>query len=394
MYSLIVLTYAFVVLIGNFGVPVFVASTIGKRRHNVDDLLRNSLFVFMCSTVLLVCVFLALRGWLGQRSMLAPFLGLLIAVVPLGLLREHLAAFFLGLNMIGRFSLTKVIGQIVTLFLLLVFLLSRPDIWTAFYCWLSGEVVCLAVTVGLIRSLAVPGISFSPPLLKESLRFGAAVWLGSLMGMASLRLDVYIVAYFLGASGVGLYSVATAVSSLVMYLPSAMAVALLPRFSSSTSEESYELVGRACRVALLFGFGCSLILLAVGGVFIKTVYGSAFSPSVRAMAILLPGTVFYGLAHITSAYFSGFAEKPLVNALVVAVSLAVGIALDLLLIPTFGISGASLACSAAYLLSIVVTLSVFAKVSGRTPIPLLAVRKDDFCELARFVSRNVRALTQ
>jgi O-antigen/teichoic acid export membrane protein len=173
-----------------------------------------------------------------------------------------------------------------------------------------------------------------------------------------------------------------------------MAVALLPRFSSATPEESYELVGRACRMALLWGIGSALVLLAVGGVFIRSVYGKAFSPSVGAMLILLPGTVFFGLAHITSAYFTGFAGRPAVNAALMAVSLVIGIALDLALIPAFGIAGASLASSAAYLISMVVILWVFAKVSGRPLVPLLAVRKTDFSELAKFVSRNMRAIAQ
>jgi len=389
-YSVVVLTHAFAVLIGNLGVPIFVASNIGKRRHSADALLRNSFFLFTSSTVLLVCMFLAFRGWLGQLGQLGPFFGLLVVVIPLGFLREHLAAFLQGLNKIGRFSLTRVCGQIITLFLLLVFLLNRPGIWTAFYCWAAGEAVSLAVTLALVWPFAVPGISFSPALLKESLRFGGAVWVGSLVGMANLRLDLYLVVYFLGASAAGLYSVAATISIVLLYLPYAMGIALLPRFSSATPEESYELTSRACRMALLWGVGCAVILVAVGGVFIRAVYGSAFSSSVRAMIILLPGTVLYGLSYITSAYFTGFAERPAINAALVAVSLVVGIGLDLVLIPSFGIAGASLASSVAYMISMLVTLAVFARVSGRTPVALLAVQKSDFSELGRFVSRSFR----
>jgi O-antigen/teichoic acid export membrane protein len=394
MYSLVVLTYAFVVLIGNFGVPIFVASTIGKQKHTVDTLLRNSFFFFACSTVLVICVFLVLRAWLGQRAPLAPFLGLLAVVIPLGLLTEHLAAFLQGLNRIGRFALTRVIGQLVTMFLLLVLFLSHPGIWMALYCWLAGEVISVVVSLALVWPFARPGISFLPSLFKESLGFGGAVCVGHFIGMASLRLDVFLVAYFLGTSAVGLYSVAVAVSSLIMYLPSALAVALLPRFSSATAEESYELVARACRMAILWGLGCAVVLFAVGGVLIRAVYGNAFSPSAKAMIILLPGTILFGLAHITTAYFNGFAGRPAINTGLATVNLVIGIGLDLFLIPAFGIAGASLASSVAYVFSMMVTLTVFSRVSGRTPLPLLAVRKNDFSELGRFVSVSLRALVR
>ncbi|MCX5800984.1 MAG: flippase [Candidatus Eisenbacteria bacterium] len=393
-YSLVVLTSGFVVLIGNLGVPVFVASTIGKQKHSVEVLLRNSFFLFACSTFLVTCVFLVFRAWLGQNAPLAPFLGLLTVIIPLGLLREHLAAFLQGLNKIGRFAFTRAIGPLITMSLLLIFVLNHPSIWTALYCWLGGEAISLAVTLALVRPFAAPGISFLPSLFKESLRFGGAVCMGNFIGVASLRLDVFLVAYFLGASAVGLYSVAVAISSVIMYLPSAMAVALLPRFSSATAEESYELAARTCRMAMLWGLGCAVVLSAVGGVLIRAAYGNAFSPSVNAMIVLLPGTILYGLAHITTVYFNAFARRPAINTALAAVSLAIGIGLDLVLIPTFGIVGASIASSVAYLLSMMVTLTIFAKVSGRTPLSLLAVGKNDFSELARFVSRNMRALVE
>lgn len=391
-YSLVLLTSVFVVLVGSLGVPVFVASTIGKQKHSVEVLLRNSVFLFACSSILVTSVLLLIWARLGQRAPLAPFLGFLAVVIPLDLLRVHLAAALQGLNKIGRFALTSVVGQLVTLILLLIFLLSRPSVWVAFYCWLAGEAVSLAVTLVLVWPFATLGISFIPSVLRESLGFGGAVCLGYFMGMASLRLDAFLVNYFLGASAVGLYSVAVAGSSMVMYLPGAMAIALLPRFSSASAEESYELAARACRIALLCGLGCAVVLFVVGGMLIRAIYGNAFSPSVSAMMILLPGAIFYSLAQITTAYFIGFARRPAINTALSAVNLAIGIGLDLFLIPAFGIVGASVACSTAYLLSMIVTLAVFAKLSGRTPLPLLAVGRNDLFELGRFVSRNLRAL--
>jgi O-antigen/teichoic acid export membrane protein len=389
-YSLVVLTYAFMVLIGNFGVPVFVASTIGRRKHSIGALLQNSLAIFASSAVLVVILFLALRGRLHQSEVLGPFLVLLVVVIPVGLLREHLAAFLQGRGQIGRFSLTRIVGQLATLCLLVVFLSVRLDIWVALYCWVAGEVVSLAVTLVLLRPVSLSEARFSSSLLRESVGFGGAVWLGNLVALASLRLDRYLVAYFLDASAVGLYSVAATVASFILFLPNAMAIALLPRFSSATGEESYEFAGRACRIAVLWGVGCAVILAAVGGVLIRAIYGDAFASSARAMVLLLPGTIFCGMGYVTSAYFMGATRKPLIIAALAAVSLVVGIGLDLFLIPALGISGAAISSSAAYLFSMVVTLAVFARVSGRSSVALVAVRKSDFSELARFVLSILR----
>lgn len=388
-YSLIVVTHAFAVMIGNFGAPVFAASIIGKRRYSVQELIRNSLLLFCLSAVAAVCVFFVARACMGPGSLLKPFLGLLLVVVPVGFLREHLAAFLQGLNKIGRFSLTRIVGQIVTLILLVAFLIRRPDVWTAAYCWAAGEAVSLLVVLILVWPFASPGISFSPTLLRESLRFGVAVWMGSLMNMASLRLDLYLVAFFMNAAAVGLYSVAATISSIILYLPNAMAIALLPRFSAASRDEAYEFAGKACRIALLWGVGCALVLLAAGGPFIRGVYGSAFSSSPGAMQILLPGTVFYGLAYITAAYFTGFMQRPIINAGLVAVSVVVDVALDLILIPAFGISGAALGATIAYTCSVALTLWLVARSSRKSMLTLVRVKRDDVADIYRFIRRGV-----
>jgi O-antigen/teichoic acid export membrane protein len=389
-YSLVVLTYAFAVLIGNFGVPVFVASTLGKGRHSVEALLRNSLFLVLCVSAFVAVGVLVLRTWFTDDLWLAPFVVLLAAVVPLGLLREHLAALLQGLNRIGSYALVQAVGQAATLLLLLTFLLYNPDLWAALYCWLSGEAVALVVSIVLVMRLVRPGISFSLPVLKESLRFGAAVFVASLIGMASLRFDVFLVAYFLDTAAVGLYTVATAVSALTMYLPSAMAVALLPRFSSAGDDEAFELATKTCRLALLWGVASAVVLLVFGGLAIRAVYGEAFSTSALAMRILLPGTIFYGLAHITTAYFNGFVGRPLINTALAGLSLTIGILLNLVLIPTLGITGAAVASSAAYVASMFVTFTVFAKVSGRSSRALFAVSREDFRNVVSFVSRSLK----
>jgi O-antigen/teichoic acid export membrane protein len=298
------------------------------------------------------------------------------------------------MNRIGRFSVIKVVANVVALVLLAVFVWKQPSITTAVYSWIGGEVVSTLVALWFVIPIASPGLVISRSLLKESLKFGSAVCVGSLIGMASLRLDLFLVAYFLDTSEVGLYSVATVVSSVIMYLPSAMAVALLPRFSSAGADESYELAARGCRFAVIWGVGCAVFLGLLGGVLISAVYGGQFRASATAMRILLPGTVIYGLAHITTAYYNGFVGRPVINTALAAVSLAIGIALDLALIPRFGITGAAVAASVAYAASMVVGLFVFWRVSGRSALPLLAVGKRDFLEFRDFVSRNLRDLLQ
>jgi O-antigen/teichoic acid export membrane protein len=74
---------------------------------------------------------------------------------------------------------------------------------------------------------------------------------------------------------------------------------------------------------------------------------------------MVPGVAAYSIAHITTSYFNGQVQRPLINTLVAGISLVLNACLGILLTPHWGLAGAVGAATVAYLVAIAVDLVIF-----------------------------------
>jgi len=90
------------------------------------------------------------------------------------------------------------------------------------------------------------------------------------------------------------------------------------------------------------------LLAGLSIVALPLLFGKDFQPAVVPACLLLVGLAVEGAAAVASAYLWG-AGRPGANSVGMGVGVVITIALDLLLIPRYGASGAAIASSAAYL---------------------------------------------
>jgi O-antigen/teichoic acid export membrane protein len=118
-------------------------------------------------------------------------------------------------------------------------------------------------------------------------------------------------------------------------------------------------------------------------------FGNEFSESVVAIWWLLPGTVALAGTKILASYI--FSQgKPLINSYITIASLSVTLACDFALIPFFGVPGAAAASSIAYSASLVLSLIVYRRLSGRSLREAVLVQGSDL-RLYLETARNARA---
>jgi O-antigen/teichoic acid export membrane protein len=103
----------------------------------------------------------------------------------------------------------------------------------------------------------------------------------------------------------------------------------------------------------------SAVVLAIAAPFVlPLLYGSQFDDSVRLAQILLVGLAVEGAAGVISAYLYGIG-RPGLNSLAMGAGVVLTIALDLLLVPRWGATGAAIASTVAYLATTGALLLVF-----------------------------------
>ncbi len=106
-------------------------------------------------------------------------------------------------------------------------------------------------------------------------------------------------------------------------------------------------------------------LLVAGPLLIPLVFGADFADSVLPLLLLIPGTCAFALNNIYAAYLGGIG-RPALNLRVALVSLAVGLTLDILLIPVVGIAGAAVATTVSYTTATLMSARYYSTHSGRS----------------------------
>ncbi len=178
--------------------------------------------------------------------------------------------------------------------------------------------------------------------------FGARGQLGNLLWLVNLRLDFIILGAIAGPAPLGIYAVASKFAELMRLPATAANYVLYPRFTRQAPETALREARRLLRRACLLTAAASPVLAAVSIVALPLLFGSAFRSAIVPACILLIGLSVEGAAAVGSAYLWG-AGRPGANSMAMGAGVVLTVALDLLLIPRFGATGAAIASSVAYL---------------------------------------------
>jgi O-antigen/teichoic acid export membrane protein len=319
-----------------------------------------------------------------------PQLAIMVGAVVALALNEAFGAFMVGCGRLRRLALITATATWAYPFLLgLVWLAAGLTVTRAAATWVSSS----TLTVLVLFWQSADGIGLARPRLRpllESVQFGLRAWVGSLARLLNFRTDQILMGFLASEAALGIYAVAVNASEALLYLPAATATALLPVAAQAERFERTEQTLRAFRSTALVTAGAGVVAAALGPVLIPVVFGSSFGGSVLPFLWLVPGAFgFAAIAIFSSALIAS--SSPGRSSLGPSVSLVVGVALDVLLIPRFGASGAAAAASIAFLAGGGAGLAVFRR---RHPFPwrsLLLPRRSDLV-LFRALALRPRAV--
>lgn len=230
-----------------------------------------------------------------------------------------------------------------------------PSVWLFLALFVAEAAVgTLAVWVRFLTDRSAPRLA--RPRARETVelaRGSLPLTLAGLANQVNMRGDVVVLQALSGASAVGVYSVAARISELAVVLPTAFMNATLPvlvrarrKWGSSDPrylallQQSYD---RAFWVGILVAGAVGLI----GTVVIDLLLGPEYRPAVPVLWIQLATCPFVFMALVYSKWI--IAEGTLWLSLVRhSIGAVINIALNLLLIPSFGLVGAAVSTLVSY----------------------------------------------
>jgi O-antigen/teichoic acid export membrane protein len=230
---------------------------------------------------------------------------------------------------------------------------------------LVGVALALGVAWSLLR---VDGVSLRPSaergLLGRMLGFGLRADLGNAMHLVGFRLDLFLVNVFVGTAALGVYAVAAKLAELLLVLPYAVALVVMPRGvlgrRAGVGDETCVLFSWT----LVVSTATALAMAAVGAPLVRLLFSDLFADAYLPLLLLLPGVVAFGATNVLMNDVVG-RGRPGAVSLVAVVGLVASVVLDLWLVPAHGVAGAAVASTLVYLVDSALAVVLYLRVSGR-----------------------------
>jgi O-antigen/teichoic acid export membrane protein len=221
---------------------------------------------------------------------------------------------------------------------------------------------------------------------KELLRYSARSHPDLLFQQVILRSDYLFIGALLGSTALGHYAMASAAAELLLIVPEAVTTPLMKRLLQQ-GDGIERLTPLALRLTATVMLGSCLSMALIGEWLIVTLFGAAYQPAYPALLALLPGLFGLCYASILRLDLLG-KDRPGSISLLVGLGALLNLALNLLLIPTYGIVGAASASSIAYLAVTVALLVLYCRLSGVPVWQTLIILPSDLVPMRKMLLRR------
>jgi len=361
------------------GLPVANSYLLGKRKYSVESILGNSLLWSVGASTAAVALLIAAKPFVLRYLAITPELFTATIVwIPLQQIYSVLTSMLLGERRFLVHSWTGLLNGLCMAFgavlAVLVFKMGLvATTWTL--VGTTGVVACYLLWLYL--PLQLPSIMPSPALMMDSLTLGLKAYFGNILQFFNYRLAAFIVAYFAGASALGVYAVAYSLTELLWYVPQSVATVLMPVTASSQTAEATSRTSRICRLSITCGLIGGLAMAAAAPIAIPRLLGTEYGKSVALVWLLLPGAVSFILAKIIAADLSG-RGRPEFGSYVSFAGLFITVPMNLVLVPFYGATASAIISSVVYFAEATYLLLCYRRLTQASLASLVFLQPRDF----------------
>lgn len=343
---------------GSLGLHAAVVRGISRDRTRLAEVFVSGLWMRLVTGVLA----LALSVLLAPSFLDSPDAVWTVGVVGTALLIDavasYMSAVFEAYERMRYYATALIVNRIGSTALALVALLAGGGLTAIFLTYLAGSLASLVYVVRALRR------HFPPMSLRAGrrstagrlLRQGAPLGIAAILNMALFQLDTVMVAAYLGPEAVGLYGVAFRFFESFLFVAFALGDVTFPRYAKqgpgALSERTFS---GAAALSLAFYVPLFVLSLFAAPWMVSTIFGDRYVEAADAVPWLTLATIAYAVTYQARTSSVGVGGRSSVAG-IAAVALTVNVALNLVLIPRYGFSGAAMATAFASTLETVLTL--------------------------------------
>jgi O-antigen/teichoic acid export membrane protein len=340
------------------GLTASTAYQVSNQRRGPGLVLLNGAVLAMAMGTLAVIAGIVGTAVLsGEPEEVALSIGASSAAV---ILTSVVAGVYLGNEALVRYNIALVTPPLFALSAIAVVTVGfdHPTPAAALGAYAAGQWLALPLLLAIGAWSMLRGVRVEGQLMALMLRFGLLAGLSSMISYLNYRADAFVVEYFEGTRGVGIYSIAVYIGEAVWQFSGSLALATYARVAAAERDDAIALTTRVMRHTLVILGAVCLGLFALADPVVG-ILKPEFADAATALRLLLPGTLLYGLAASFSGFYTYQRGRPWAAAVVAGAGLVIDIGLDFVLVPAMGVNGAALASTIAYSTAILGALVVF-----------------------------------
>jgi O-antigen/teichoic acid export membrane protein len=215
----------------------------------------------------------------------------------------------------------------------------------------------VVIQVKIVREIGVTVPSFRN--LRMHLKYSVPVALSSLAGNVSSRADRVMIGFFLGASAVGVYSIAYQIATAITMFVTPIRQTFFPEFSKFIDEGELQKCSTYLRTGIRYFLIVALPSVAgmylIGPDVISLLTAGQGIPSPLVIAVIALGIVAQGVEQLYGVIMDAIEETGR-RAKFLSIGAVVNILINVVAIPSFEILGAAVATLLTYLLVSALTM--------------------------------------
>lgn len=365
LYSTILLSIATVSL------KLGLSQAYYRKENSLDELVSNSIILTLLSALLSVSVSaVAIFLFYGDVFEGVPLILIIVVLItiPIKLFAVNMRTM---LNADYDIPRSTIVGVSRNIFFFCAFatlaFFNLATLETAVMCILFSILGMAFLSITMLYRRGYSGFKLNKSLIKPMVAFALKSHIGQIFKFLQYRFDIFLVAYFLSAREVGIYSIALVIGEMLWRIPRVANTVLLPRLRGESDRRSAELTARLNRIIFLFTLLCLLPLSLFVDFLIELMYGLDYIEAGDAVLALLPGVLALSIFKLLTPNLI-MRGRVWTFSFSVACSVVVMVLLDLFLIPAYGIIGAGIASSIGYMTASLIVLIAVVKINE---LPLL-----------------------
>lgn len=290
------------------------------------------------------------------------------SIFPLTLMSGLISSFFQAWQDFRTFNLLVLTQPLVALCGAgLLVIQNNLNLETLLYITLLSHFMTLCIAAyRLSRRIPIWGVRKpSQAYLGVAIRYGIKAHLGGIATLLINRSDIFMVNLFLGSAAAGIYTAASRIIQQLWLLSQSVSTVAFPKLSRMSLQSTERQYFLSLLSSLVF-WGAAVIAIFIclfSEWIIQIFFGKGFEEAESVLIILLVGVLVFSSSRVLA---NDLAARNLVhlNLSLTTITMVINVLANLVLIPEFGLQGAAMATSGAYLINFIARLFLQYRATG------------------------------